>query len=199
MIHLPQTGIVLLTADTHCRTDILDKIKAKHPEITTRFHIGDLFSFVDERGRIQIEGNKETGEWLKKNIYDWYWLMGNHDHVTCREWWKYNIDQETYNLVAGNFRITYELMLGDKKYLLVHSKPKSLWDFINPGEYTYRDFCEDFPDHEDFAQIIGSHTHREAIHNFVDTDTQIVQIGAVRDGKYAILTDKGVEFKRLKT
>ena len=194
-IHLASYPVIIC-ADSHTHCDKLNKIKNKHPEITERFFLGDLFNFVDSNGRFSKEGNKETGEWLKKNINEWYFVIGNHCAVVCREWWKYDIDEETYNLVAGRFQISYDLVIGDKKYLLLHSKPKSLWDFINPG-YQYRELEEDFPNYEEYEKIIGAHVHRETVHNFVDTDVQIVQIGAVRDNRYAILTERGIEFKKL--
>ncbi len=187
---------ILIASDSHCNSDKLDAIKNKHPEITTRFFIGDLFNFVDEWGRFTKEDNKKTGEWLKKNINEWYFCLGNHDHVACREWWKYDIDQTVFHLVVGNFPLSYDLVINDKKYLLLHSKPKSLWDFINPG-YQFRELEEDFPNHEEYAGIIGGHTHKECRHTFLDTDTEIWQIGAARDGKYGILTERGIEFKKL--
>lgn len=196
-IQLPDFGPgVLLVADAHCEYKKLDAIKNKHSEITTRFFLGDLFQFVDSQGRFTKEGNKETGEWLKSNINEWYFITGNHDHTVCKEWWKYDIDEETFNLVAGRFQISYELVVGNAKYLLLHSKPKSLWNFINPG-YQFRELEEDFLNYEEYVKIIGGHVHREVVHNFVDADVEIVQIGAVRDNKYAILTEKGIEFKKL--
>lgn len=187
---------ILIVSDAHTHTNKLDEIKNKHPEITERFFLGDLFNFVDLNGRFSKKGNKETGEWLKKNINEWNFVLGNHDAVCVKNWWQYDIDEETYNLVAGKFQICYYLIVCDTSYLLLHSKPKSLWDFINPG-YQFRELEEDFSNYEDFKAIIGGHTHKECRHSFVDTDTEIWQIGAVRDGKYAILTEKGIEFKKL--
>jgi UDP-2,3-diacylglucosamine pyrophosphatase LpxH len=190
---------VLLAADAHCQYKKLDAIKSKHPEITTRFFLGDLFSFTDIKGNpCFTEDNKGAADWLKRNINEWYFTLGNHETAVLREWWRYNLDKEIYDLVAGKFRITWDLQVRDKKYLLVHSKPKSLWDFINPGEYTERDFHEDFPNNEEYTGVIGGHAHRECVHNFVDTDCILYQLGAVRgQNKYAILTDEGVKFKKL--
>jgi len=187
---------ILIASDSHCNNDKLDAIKNKHPEITTRFFLGDLFNFVDLQGRFTKEGDKETGEWLKKNINEWYFVIGNHDAVCVKNWWQYDINEETYNLVAGKFQISYDLIIGDVKYLLLHSKPKSLWDFINPG-YQFRELEEDFPNHEEYRASISGHCHKECKHNFIDTDFEIWQVGAARDGDYAILTENGIEFKKL--
>jgi UDP-2,3-diacylglucosamine pyrophosphatase LpxH len=187
---------ILICGDAHTHTDKLDAIKNRHPDIKERFFLGDLLTFTDSKGNLTKEGNKETCEWLKKNINEWYFAAGNHDHATCREKWKYDIDQETYDLVAGRFQISYELRVGNAKYLLLHSKLKSLWDFINLG-YQFRELEDDFPNYEEYKLIIGAHVHKEFVHNFFETDTQLVQIGAVRDNKYAILTEKGIEFKKI--
>jgi UDP-2,3-diacylglucosamine pyrophosphatase LpxH len=199
-INLPDfSSGVLLAADAHCEYNKLDVIKNKHPEITTRFFLGDLFSFTDIKGNpCFTEDNKGTADWLKRNINEWYFCFGNHELIVAREWWKYGLDHETYNLIANKFQITWDLQIKNKKYLLVHSKPKDLWAFINPGEYTERDFHEDFPNNEEYTGVIGGHAHRECVHNFVDTDCVLWQLGAVRgQNKYAILTDEGVKFKKL--
>lgn len=190
---------ILIASDCHCKYDKLDIIKNKYPEIKTRFFLGDLFSFTNEQNFPTLnENNKGTAEWLKKNINDWHFCLGNHDLVVIREWWKYGLDQETYNLVSTKFKIYYKLLFNGKKYLLLHSKPKSLWDFINPNEYTERDFQEDFPEIDDYYAVIGGHTHKQCVHNFVDTDCVIWQVGDVRNqSKYAILAHKGIEFKKI--
>jgi hypothetical protein len=139
------------------------------------------------------EGNKETGEWLKQNINDWNFVTGNHCIVVCKNWWQYDLSQEVYDLVAGKFSLQYRLEIQDKAYLLLHSKPKSLWDFINPG-YQFRELEEDFPNYEEFTAAIGGHVHKEFRHVWPDCDFQIWQVGAVRDGRYGILTEKGLDF-----
>ena len=122
--------------------------------------------------------------------------MGNHEHVTCREWWKYDVGQSAFHLVAGQFSLSIRLEIQDKAYLLLHSKPKSLWDFINPG-YQFKELEEDFPNYEDFTACISAHCHREFRHVWPDCDFEILQVGAVRDGRYGILTEKGLEFCRI--
>lgn len=188
---------VLIASDAHCKYQKLDELKNKYPEIKTRFFLGDFFSFTNEQNIVTYtEDNKGAGEWLKKNINDWNFVLGNHCLTVCREWWKYGLDQEVFNLVSSKFKISYDLELNNKKYLLLHSKPKSLWDFINAG-YQYREFEEDFPKHNDYNAIIGGHTHKEYIHNFIDCDCVIWQVGDIRRSRYAILKDGKITFKRL--
>ena len=179
---------ILLVSDVHADITKIKKIKRKHPEIQNRVFLGDLFDFLCP------ENNYATGEWLKTEINDWIWIAGNHCVETIRG--EHNIDRSHKYLFNNNFHICVRLNVGQDSYLLCHSKPRDLWRFINAG-YTERELLEDFPDLTGIKYILSGHTHKETIHTFLDSDCQIIQIGAAKDKKYGILTEKGVEFKRL--
>lgn len=179
---------ILLVSDSHADVSKIRKIKNNHPEIKNRVFLGDLFDFLCPFN------NYAVGEWLKTEINDWIWVAGNHDIETIRG--EHNIDRSHKYLVNKHFHISVRLNIEQDSYLLCHSKPRDLWAFINPG-YTERELLEDFPDLDGVKYILSGHTHKETIYTFPESDCQIIQVGAAKDKKYGILTEKGLDFYRI--
>lgn len=182
---------ILLCADSHGHVANLDKARAKHPECKQRFFLGDLGDFVDETF------NQDAHKWLEKNINDWEFILGNHDKENYHVDLSMTLEQK--KLIERHFCISVKLVRPDGKYhILCHSKPKDIWGFINVG-YSFREFDADFScvGDENFISCINGHTHRPLKHVFQETDSEIWTIGAAKDRKYAILTKKGIEFKKL--
>lgn len=191
-ISLTLTYPILLIGDAHCDVENIDKVKNKHSEITNRIFLGDLFDFIESAG------NPHAGKWLEENILEYIFILGNHDRETFHT--KNALKFEQKALINNYWYVCVKIQTPDgKNYVLCHSKPNNLWDFINPGQYTFREFEDDFSLHVDENTIacINGHTHRAAKHVFQETDTEIWTIGAIKDRHYAILTEKGIEFKKI--
>ena len=183
---------ILLISDVHCRIEKIDLIRAKHPEIKNRVFLGDLFEFQFP----QPGQNYKAGEWLVQNINEYVFVAGNHCITVAKK--RLDITEEHFNLIANNFYIVVKIELPNNKNLICcHSKPNDLWEFINPG-YTFREFEEDWACvDENTLACCFAHTHRPMVHQFQETDTKLWNIGAARDGDYGIITEKGIEFKKL--
>lgn len=154
--------------------------------------MGDLGDFIDP------SRNHIAYGWMERNVEDYVFLLGNHEKTNYQD--KLNITLEQKKLIESRWYISIKLIRPDGKYyVLCHSKPKDLWSFMNPGAYTFREFTEDFAcaEDENCVASISAHTHRAAKHVFQETDVELWQIGAIKDKNYAILTDKGIKFKKL--
>lgn len=175
--------------DAHGNTNKLDLIRAKHPEITQWFFLGDIVCFR------KPQNNKKAVEWLFKNI-DILCLKGNHDEVCAKQ--RINLDYNHTWALACLERIAKINLPNGKNLFLCHAKPKDFWDFINLG-YTEREFVDDFAGYidEDTIAVINGHTHKALKHVFANVDTEIWNLGAADYGEYGILTEKGFEFKKL--
>lgn len=190
--YLEDNFSVLLVGDAHQSVTNINRAKINHPECSLKIFMGDLGDFIDPARNHIAYG------WMERNIEDYIFLLGNHERESYHR--NLNITFEQKKLIESRWYISIKLKRPDEKYyVLCHSKPKDLWSFMNPGAYTFREFTEDFACAEDENCIacISAHVHRPAKHVFQETDVELWQIGAIKDKKYAILTEKGIEFKKL--
>jgi UDP-2,3-diacylglucosamine pyrophosphatase LpxH len=181
-----------LVTDSHTHNDQLELIRAKHSKIKEWFHLGDLFSFNTH----EVGKNRETMKWFLSHKKDYTYVVGNHDVVTIKT--DFNVELKDKEEYLREVHKSIKVILPNNNHLLLyHSKPNSMWDFINPG-YSEREFIEDFLGMDDNTEyIINGHQHREYIHEFPYLETKLVSVGAACYGEYAIYNNGKIEFKKL--
>lgn len=89
----------------------------------------------------------------------------------------------------------FKLVLQNATYLAYHNSPRCLWSFTKPP-ISKEQFVEKFPLHEVDGILIG-HQHTKFCAEFEGLSCKLHGIGALKFGEYAILTEKGLEHKRL--
>jgi len=175
--------------DCHNDCAKIDVIRAKHPEIEQWFFGGDLFDFQ------YTKYNDETAKWLEVNIDKYIFVKGNHDSVVSNK--LLNIDFYAAFLIKTKFEKGVKIILpNSQELLLYHSKAGDFWEFVEEN-YTERELVDDYPIKDNTRAVIIFHNHKCFKKNFVDTDAEIWSIGAMKDGRYAILNSNGIQFKKL--
>lgn len=185
---------VVIFSDSHCNINNIKKLQELYPN-NLLLCLGDitfLFSeFNDERNAIS------TRFFMHNKIPC---LMGNHDSVYN----KYNLFQNEKDFLK-NLPMGFKLILPNGKYyLLYHNEPGDLWthyDYLNPNE-----FEDKYLIHENCLGIIQGHLHQNFVHEYKGIVTKRIGIGQLCNsnrhsdntgGNYALLTENGVEFKKI--
>jgi predicted phosphodiesterase len=180
-------------SDCHCRVELLDRVTSLHPEIEKWFFIGDLVDFESP----WCNRNPDVEKWFPSNKDKFIFIKGNHDHVVAKGYIKV---EHAFAWELAHFHKTVKVILPDGSDLfLCHSKPTDFWEFIDKN-YTEREFIDDFCDKYDddtTLAVVIAHNHDTFVLNFPNVSPCIWSIGAVKDGCYALLTEKSIQFKKL--
>lgn len=181
--------------DAHGHVHLLDRVRSTHSEVEQWFYLGDLVSFQSPDCNL----NKTAQEWFFENKDKFIFIKGNHDHVTAKG--LINIDHSFAWELAQFHRYIKIILPNNRDLFLCHSKPKDFWSFIDIGLYSERefidDFCEVIDEHATKAVVIG-HNHKQFTMNFEQSMTSIWSVGSIRDdGRYAILNENGIQYKKI--
>jgi len=190
-VHVANSFSIGLLGDSHNQNDKIDEILNKHPEITQWIHGGDLTSFDYP----SAADNNKTEEWYFKNKHKFVTLVkSNHDHVVAQKY--INITHDFAWALAQHSK-QVKIILPDLSELLIyHSRPNDFWEFTDKT-IPEREFIDEYPTDELTRAVVIFHNHSQFKKNFVAIDAELWSIGAVKDGNYAILTENGIEFKKL--
>ena len=194
MIYKANSYNLGFVSDAHCRVHLLDKVREMHSEIVQWFFLGDLVDFQSPWCNL----NPDVQAWFPNNKDKFIFIKGNHDHVVAKGYIKVE-HVLAWELAQFHKSVTIRLP-NNKELFLCHSKPRDFWSFIDQN-YTEREFIDDFCQvvDEDYTQaaVIG-HNHKQFTLNFANTSTSIWSVGSIKeDGSYAILTENGIQYKRL--
>lgn len=195
MIYKANSYNLGFVSDAHCRVHLLDKVREKHPEIEQWFFLGDLVDFQSP----WCNANPDVQNWFTTNKDKFIFIKGNHDHVTANGMIK--VDHSfAWELAQFHKSVTIRLP-DDTDLFLCHSKPRDFWSFIDAGVYTEREFVDDFNgciDNDTTRAVVIGHNHKQFTLEFPYIETSIWSVGSIKeDGSYAVLTEKGIQYKRL--
>ena len=84
----------------------------------------------------------------------------------------------------------------NKHYLCYHNRPQCLWSFTEPP-IPKELFIENYKFDSDTIGILIGHSHKNFTVDFTDISCKLHGIGALKFGDYALLTEAGIEYKKL--
>jgi len=194
---------VVLVTDSHCDLFNIQRLRQQYKD-NLIICLGDIVDLFNEN---KDNKNQESIEYFIKNKI--LCLEGNHEQqlVACESGngllarnivgsADYNLTQQHLDFLRGLPR-GFKLILPDKKhYLCYHCKPKCLWSFV-PDIYTCTDFIREFTFNSDTNAILIGHHHKVFSLDFPDISCKLIGIGALKFGQYALLTENGIENKKL--
>ena len=128
------------------------------------------------------------------------YLIGNHEQFIIASFPNY----ETWGLSYEQFKhlidspIGFKLLLPDNSnYFCFHNRPNDLWSLTEEKSLTKEQFIETYSIDEKTVGVIQGHNHKAFVASFPDFKVKRFSIGALLYKQYALLTERGIEFKRL--
>lgn len=204
---------IILFSDSHTNTRNIDKLRELYPK-SLLLSLGDLTFLFSKKGE----------KWNEKSIQ--YFIdhkipacVGNHEShlLSCslgnsvtKVMQRFDesssfVDEDIYDLTQQHIDylkklpIGFKLILPDGKnnYLLYHNAPNDLWGFREESYKEYA-FIKEYPVDNHTISCVRGHEHKSFTINFPNIKTKLTTIGRLSvDGEYAIITEKGLEFKKL--
>lgn len=109
---------------------------------------------------------------------------------------KYDLSQQHTDYLKG-LPMGFKLVLPNKdEYLCFHNRPSDLWSFTEEA-FTQEAFEKTYPLSERTKSVIIGHNHRHFVKQY-PSGKSLTCIGRLSvDGDYALLTERGIEQKRL--
>jgi Calcineurin-like phosphoesterase len=204
--------LVIIT-DTHCHIKKIDQIREKHPncqiiclgDITDLFQKGDKGDFnghsIDyfiKNGIPCLIGNHEEHIISCEKILDGDSLVQIrilfNEAVSLFDEYKLTNEQKDY---LKNLPVGFKLILPDSSnYLCFHNRPNNLWTMTEAVDMTDEQFNEIYPMDEKTVGVIQGHNHKEFKVQYESGKIRY-SLGPVKYGLYGLLTEQGIEFKRL--
>jgi len=176
-IHLAPGEKLGLISDVHNRTDLVEKILSRHPDIKRWACLGDIVDMFDHAP------SDATAQWWAD--HDIPTLLGNHDSTVASNFWAGHVACCWLRSLPHAFRIWLPTGM---EMLAYHSLPQDNVTFVEPA-ITEREFLDDFftADENTLSVLVG-HNHLQFHKEFQHTRADLWSIGAVKEGRYAVWT-----------
>lgn len=202
----------IIFSDSHCNLKNLKELKRSYP--TNQFIcLGDITYLFSKKGEIF---NQYSIEYFIDNKIPT--LTGNHEsHILgCSTGDSFrpikifgqfdegmlSEDLDIYDLTQQHIDylktlpIGFKLILPDNSnYLCFHNTPNDLWGYND--DMDKNKFLNTYPIDKNTTEVIIGHHHKNFKVDFLNVISKLRGIGALRDGFYALLTENGIEIKKL--
>ena len=182
---------ILLITDVHTNLHNLRRVLNKHPNHTV-ICLGDITNLWD---KATTPANIETiNYFIKRKLAC---LKGNHDEHVGGNPTTYQLDDAACKYLE-NLPITITVETTDgKKYKLYHYRPNDFWSLETSDKMTFDKFCSFYGSDADADAVVIGHLHSAYEIKFPNHKRQLIGIGALRDGEYAILNERGIKHHKL--
>lgn len=182
---------VLLITDVHTNLFNLRRLLLQYPKHTV-VCLGDIVNLWDKN---TTNSNQEIVDFfIQKKIIC---IKGNHDEHVGANLPTYGITNEMANYLNNLPRsITLELP-DNKRYDCYHYRPNDYWSLNHPNSMTYDQFCAVYGDSINSDAILIGHLHMAYELTYQPYKGKLIGIGALKEDQYAILTENGIEHKKL--
>ena len=182
---------LIIVTDIHSNLLNLMRVKQLYPN-NKLICLGDIVNLWD----------KGIGDFNHK-IIDYFienrikCLQGNHDEWVGGNRIKYRISSEQEKYLT-NLPVCFVIDFPDgKTYKCYHYRPNDFWGMEEPKQLSYLGFCDAYGSVDDIDGVIIGHTHQSFIINYAKARRKFMGVGALKFGEYGILTDNGLEHKKL--
>lgn len=203
----------IVFSDSHCNLANIKKLQELYPTIPL-YSLGDL-TFLHKAG---IHNNLSIDYFIKYKIPA---LLGNHDSfildseignsfgfskvIGNAHFQDFDLTQQQIDFLK-RLPIGFKFILPDNTYYLAfHNLPTDLWstyDNLNANQ-----FQDAYPIDENCRGVISGHTHRNIFNEYIGIRAKRYVVGQLCNdnrhsdnnggGNYLLLTENGIEFKKL--
>lgn len=195
-IYITNFPLVILT-DTHTNLVNLKKLQGLYSNAQF-ICLGDITSLWSKAEKY----NEHSIKYFRESNIPC--LKGNHEeHIfQCQRGGKqylfraipsfgeYDISEESLKFIQ-NLPIGFKIHLPNgKHYLAFHNTPDDLWGFND--NISKEKFLNTYPINKNTIGVICGHHHKSFIKEFDDIEAKFIGVGALKDKRYAILTDNGL-------
>ena len=182
---------ILLISDVHCNLFNLRRLKMKYSSHTI-VCLGDIVNLWDKN---TTNENQEIVDFFIKNKI--ISIKGNHDDFVAADIPIYDITNEMAHYL-NNLPKSITLEFPDnKRYECYHYRPNDFWSLDNPSNLTYNQFCDIYGTDDTIEAILIGHLHAVYEVTYTNCKRKLIGIGSLKGDQYAILTESGVEHKKL--
>lgn len=205
-IQITKFPVVIIT-DTHCNIKRISEIKSLYPH-SQFICLGDITNLFSEREKF----NKHSINYFIENKIPC--IEGNHekfilacyskDHRTLGNVLFNTSKAPVYSIETGHIEYLKGLPTGFKiilpngeHYLGFHHEPKNVWNFNDRGGLTGDRFKAIYPIEDKTVGVLHGHVHKSFVEEYEGVKAKRYSIGAVKYDQYAILTEDGIQFKKL--
>lgn len=194
-IKVTKFPLVIIT-DSHTNLNNIEKVRELYPN-NSIICLGDItFLFA----RFDDPYNGLSVDYFIRNKIPC--LQGNHDSIVCDKFDLFKPQKDYLKSLPVGFR----LVLPDGNYYLCyHNEPSDLWSHYD--DLDANQFCDKYPVSDKCLGIIQGHLHRSFIREYKGLITKRISVGQLCNsnhhtdkndgGNYALLTENGIEFKKL--
>lgn len=196
---------LVIISDSHTNLSNVLKVKSLYPD-NQIISLGDITNLWDKktdtnakiidyfiREKIpNLTSNHEEYVGLSQENSYQHRLLPNFGKNTSL-FDKYNIEKHHIEYLI-NLPLGFKITIGKKEILLYHNAPKDVWS--HQDKITKEQFLERYPITNKTALVGVGHHHLRMVKDF--GLCKMVFFGRLAiDGEYALLTEKGIEFKKL--
>jgi predicted phosphodiesterase len=201
-IQVTKLPLVIIT-DTHTNLANIQKLLDLYPD-SQFICLGDITSLWDQKSDL----NKLSIQFFIDNKIPT--LRGNHEsflsavdkgdkniisNVTNKNLVRFNLNKKHLDFIES-LPIGFRLNLPNgKHYLCYHNTPTDLWVFNK--KRSREEFLKIYPILNGCLSVIHGHCHENSIETYSDLETKKICVGALKYDDYALLTEKGIEFKKI--
>jgi hypothetical protein len=194
---------LIIISDVHNNLLNVHRILLKHKGDQV-ICLGDVVDLFNEN---KTDENQRTIDFFSES--DIPCLLGNHEQqlLACESGNSllissalhspdYGLTQQHLNFLKS-LPIGFKLILPDLiNYYCFHNRPLDLWSFTVPP-FDREQFRSSYPFDSYTQEIIIGHNHQNFLLSFPAILCKLRGIGALKLGDYAVLTETGIEVKKL--
>jgi predicted phosphodiesterase len=182
---------LIIVTDIHSNLLNLMRIKQLYPN-NNIICLGDIVNLWDKG---MTDANLKITDYFIQNKIKC--LQGNHDEWVAGNKNLYKITPE-HEKYLGYLPILFVISLPDgKEYKCYHYRPRDFWSSEEPKNLSYLGFCEVYGSIDDNDGVIIGHLHKPFIINYPNARRKFMGVGSLKFGEYGVLTENGLEFKKL--
>ena len=202
LVEIKATKPLVIFTDSHTDISAIKRLLELYPDYQF-ICLGDITDLFNEN---KDRANQDSIEFLAESKIPC--LGGNHEAqlLACESGTgllarnivgsvDYNLTQQHIDYLRGLPR-GFKLILSNATYLAYHNRAKCLWSFI-PEIYSHSEFAAHYPLNSSIKAVIVGHNHKRLSIEFPEIPQKLYGVGALKYGEYAILTENGLEWKKL--
>lgn len=211
-IQLKSFPVILIT-DNHTNLSNIKKLKESYPNIPI-ISLGDFCFLFSKPGE---KYNSLSIQYFIDNKIPA--LEGNHESflIAAETGDSFTLDRvigniSDFNLSKEHLKYLQSLPRGFKlvlpdgnNYLCFHNEPRDLWNFNR--NITEEEFLKIYPIDNKTRAVLKGHLHENIVLDFPNINCKLITIGQLcgsnhhtgenSGNNYALLTEKGIEFKKI--
>jgi predicted phosphodiesterase len=205
-IQVTRFPLVIIT-DSHCHVKRISEVKSLYPH-SQIICLGDLVDLFSEKEAFNkhsinyfienkipaLEGNHES---FIKACYTGDNFVLSNVLINTQAIPDYRLDEKVHVEFLYSLPRGFKLILpSGENYLCFHMKPSDLWSFVEKDDINTEQFISTYPLDNNTVGVLHGHLHKNFVVEYKNK-VKRYSIGALKYNEYALLTETGIEFKKI--